>query len=70
MACFQDMRPILTVGMKYLDDTEGYIWVYYSYEAINSEGQVVSGSKNIPALWTVEKDNTGEWVVISIKEQP
>ena len=60
----------LELWSAHLDDTEGYIWVYYSYEAINSEGQVVSGSKNIPSLWTVEKDTTGEWVVTGIKEHP
>lgn len=60
----------LELWSAHLDDTEGYIWVYYSYEAINSAGQVVSGSKNIPSLWTVEKDNAGEWIVTSIKEHP
>ena len=60
----------LELWSAHLDDTEGYLWVYYSYEAINSEGQVISGSKNIPALWKVAKDDTGEWVVISIKEHP
>lgn len=60
----------LELWSAHLDDTEGYIWVYYSYEAINSERQVVSGSKNIPSLWTVEKDTTGEWVVTGIKEHP
>lgn len=60
----------LELWSAHLEDTEGYIWVYYSYEVFNSKGQVVSGSKNIPSLWTVEKDNTGEWVVSSIKEHP
>lgn len=60
----------LELWSAHLDDTEGYIWVYYSYEAINSAGQVVSGSKNIPSLWTVEKDSAGEWIVTSIKEHP
>ena len=60
----------LELWSAHLDDTEGYLWVYYSYEVINSEGQVVSGSKNIPSLWTVEKDSTGKWIVASIKEHP
>ena len=60
----------LELWSAHLDDTEGYLWVYYSYEVINSEGQVVSGSKNIPSLWTVEKDNAGKWIVTSIKEHP
>ena len=60
----------LELWSAHLEDTEGYIWVYYSYEVFNSKGQVVSGSKNIPSLWTVEKDDTGEWVVSSIKEHP
>lgn len=60
----------LELWSAHLDDADGYLWVYYSYEAINSEGQVVHSSKNIPSLWTVEKDSTGEWIVTSIKEHP
>ena len=60
----------LELWSAHLDDTEGCIWVYYSYEVVNRDGQVVSSSKNIPSLWTVEKDSTGEWVVTSIKEHP
>lgn len=60
----------LELWSAHFDGTDGYLWVYYSYEAINSDGQIVSGSKNIPSLWTVEKDSTGEWFVTCIKEHP
>lgn len=52
------------------DDTKGILWVYYSSEAINTNGEVVTSSKNVPAIWTAEKDSAGQWRVVSIKEHP
>ena len=60
----------LELWSAHLDDTSGYLWVYYSYEAIDREGNVVRGSKDVPSLWTVEKERTGEWIVAGIKEHP
>ena len=48
----------------------GYIWIYYSQEALDEEGELVSGSWRIPSLWRLERDETGAWRVISIKEHP
>lgn len=54
----------------HLDDDEGWIWVYYSSEAFDHDGNSVCGSWRIPSLWKVEKNDTGEWVVVQIREHP
>lgn len=54
----------------HLGSTDGYLWVYYSHEAFDSEGHTVTGSWDIQSLWKVEKDDTGTWVVVQIKEHP
>lgn len=58
----------LELWSAHLGDTEGYLWVCYSYEVFGHQGQVVHGSQNIPSLWKVERDDTGAWVVVQIKE--
>jgi hypothetical protein len=65
-----DVKYSLKLWSAYLDDYEGYLWVYYSNEAIDSAGTIVCGSWRIPSLWYVEKDNNGTWVVTAIKEHP
>ena len=54
----------------HLDDDEGWIWVYYSSEAFDHDGNSVCGSWRIPSLWKVEKNDTGDWVVVQIREHP
>lgn len=49
---------------------EGYIWVYYSSETFNHDGSIAHGSRNIPSLWKVERNDSGEWVVVQIREHP
>lgn len=48
----------------------GSMWVFYSREGKDAEGNLVSGSWRVPSLWTVEKDRNGEWRVVGIKEHP
>ena len=48
----------------------GYMWVYYSSEALDKDGNVVCGSWRVPALWYLDKDDDGEWYVKGIKEGP
>ena len=60
----------LKLWSAHLGDTEGYLWVYYSSNAFDSQGNTVCGSSNVPSLWTVEKDDAGTWAVVDIKEHP
>lgn len=60
----------LELWSAHLGDTEGYVWVYYSYEAFDYDGDTVHGSWKVPSLWKVEKNVDGVWVVVSIKEHP
>ena len=60
----------LELWSAYLDDSEGTLWVCYTYEAFDSEGNIVAGSRKVPSLWKVQKNEKGEWVVESIKEHP
>lgn len=53
-----------------MDDEDGYLWVYYSSKALDEQGGTISESKNISSLWRVEKDETGQWRVVSVKEHP
>ncbi|MCD8107950.1 MAG: zf-HC2 domain-containing protein [Oscillospiraceae bacterium] len=60
----------LELWSAHLGDTEGYIWVYYSQEALDTDGNTVCGSSNVPSLWKVEKNENGVWEVVSIREHP
>ena len=60
----------LELWSAHLGEDEGWIWVFYSSETFNHDGNMACGSWRIPSLWKVEKDDTGEWVVVQIKEHP
>ncbi len=60
----------LELWSAHLGENEGWIWVYYSSETFNHDGSTACGSWNIPALWKVEKNENGEWVVAQIREHP
>ncbi len=53
-----------------LGKQEGYLWVCYSNEVFDSQGETVRGSWNCPSLWYITKDASGTWVVTDIKEHP
>lgn len=48
---------------------DGYIWVKYDEEQLDSSGNIVSGSWKIISRWKIHKEN-GEWKVVDIKEHP
>lgn len=52
----------------HIDGNNGYIFVEYSQEAIDINGEPVSGSWGIRSLWEIEKNEQGNWVVVNIKE--
>lgn len=60
----------LELWSAHLDDNEGWLWVCYSSETFNHDGSTACGSWRVQSLWQVEKDNTGAWVVVGIREHP
>lgn len=60
----------LELWSAHLGKEEGWIWVCYSSETFNYDGSTACGSWNVPALWKVEKNDSGEWVVVQIREHP
>lgn len=48
----------------------GYMWVYYSREGLDENGETVTGSWKVPTLWRLGKAWDGHWVVKEIKESP
>ena len=60
----------LKLWSVHLNDNAGYMWVLYSQEGVNKDGETDHGSWGILSLWKVEKDSDGKWVVTHIKEHP
>lgn len=60
----------LELWSAHLGEDEGWIWVYYSSETFNYDGSTACGSWRIPSLWKVERNDSGEWVVVQIREHP
>ena len=54
----------------HIDENHGYMFVEISQEAIDENGEAVSGSWGVLSLWEIEKDTDGNWKVISIREGP
>ena len=60
----------LELWSAHLGKDEGTIWVYYSSKTFNHDGSIAHGSRDIPSLWKVERNDSGEWVVVQIYEHP
>lgn len=60
----------LELWSAHLGEDEGWIWVFYSSETFRHDGSSTNGSWRIPSLWKVQKNDTGEWVVVDIFEHP
>lgn len=60
----------LELWSAHLGKDEGWIWVYYSSETFRHDGSTAHGSWKVPALWRVERNSGGEWVVVQIREHP
>ena len=60
----------LELWSAHLGKDAGWIWVYYSSETFRHDGSTAHGSWKIPALWRVERNSGGEWVVVQIREHP
>ena len=60
----------LEMWSAHLGEKEGWIWVFYSSETFGHDGSTVCGSRRVPSLWKVERNNSGEWTVVLIREHP
>lgn len=49
-----------------------FLWVYYSREGLDRNGEVMVGSWEVEPLWRVARGKSGQWKLydIDIKEQP
>lgn len=63
-------RHTLALWSARFDGSRGHMWVRYSQEGLDADGNTVTGSWDIPALWTLEKAADGTWEVTYIKEHP
>lgn len=60
----------LELWAAHFASSSGTIWVYYSQEAYDENGDLICGSWDIPSLWYLEKNEAGDWKVVGIKEHP
>lgn len=60
----------LELWSAHLGETEGSMWVYYSQEALDDDGNIVHGCWKCAALWRLEKNAVGEWEVVEIEDAP
>ena len=60
----------LKLWSAHLGKNEGYLWVYYSQEGLDINGEIDYGTWNIPSLWNGKKAVKGNWVVTEIKDHP
>ena len=59
----------LRLVAAHFSDSKGYVWVKYSSETYDKDGEILSGSWKILARWEVEKKED-QWVVTSENEHP
>lgn len=60
----------LELWSAHLEGDRGLMWVFYSSETFDEHGALVRASVDIPSLWSLERDASGEWAVVGIKEHP
>lgn len=64
----REMHNLDFIAANFSNDS-GYIWVKYSSEAYDKDGEVTFGTWDILSRWELEKVED-KWVVTSIKEHP
>lgn len=62
-------RHRLELWTAHFGSVTGTMWVYYSREAYDENGENICGSWDIPSLWYLEKID-GQWQIVGIKEHP
>lgn len=63
-------KHILKLLSAHFDSDSGYMWVHYSAATYDANGNPISQSSDVHSLWSVEKNEAGDWVVVGIKEHP
>lgn len=58
---------LLSADFEY---SEGLIWVCYTQEGLDRNGERTSGSFQVESLWKLCKKEDGTWYVYDIKEHP
>ena len=48
---------------------KGTLWIKYSVEVLNENGEIISGSWKVPVKISIQKE-AGKWVAIDIDEAP
>ena len=48
---------------------DGYMWVNYTCEGFDNEGNRTYGDWKVPARWKIHREN-GKWKIVEIKEDP
>lgn len=65
-----DERHTLKLLSAHFEYGEGLLWVYYSQEGLDRNGEVVVGSWEVESLWRVARTKSGQWKLYDIKEHP
>lgn len=63
-------RHRLKLWASHFQLTTGTMWVYYSREELDGEGNMVCGAGDVPVLWRLDQNDSGEWEVVGIHEPP
>ena len=48
---------------------DGYMWVYYSCEATDNDGDLVFGVRGLVSKWKIHRED-GKWRIVDIDQQP
>lgn len=63
-------KHTLELWSAHFDGSYGRMWVFYSQESYDKDGNLLRGSWNVPSLWYLEKTDSGAWEIVAIKEHP
>lgn len=62
-----DLKLDLITAKIKSNGKSGYMWIVYSIDRYDKNGENVAGSTNIPCYWEIEKQND-RWVVTNVME--
>ena len=65
-----DERHILKLLSAHFEYGQRLLWVYYSREGLDQNGEVITGNDRIESLWKVARGENGQWKIYDIEEHP